>query len=42
MNNIILNNLKQFEAVQYPNPSHGYGIFDIQLLSRLLVAAPTL
>lgn len=36
MNSIILDTVTQFEGVEYPNPSQGYGIFDIQSLGGLL------
>ncbi len=42
MNNMILSALNQFEGVQYPNPSQGYGVFDIRSLRRLLTEAYTL
>ena len=36
MNGIILRGTEQFEDIEYPNPSQGYGIFDPRSLSRLL------
>ncbi|MDF2613671.1 MAG: hypothetical protein K0S71_1457 [Clostridia bacterium] len=36
MNGIILRQTEQFENVEYPNQSQGYGIFDTRALSRLL------
>ena len=36
MNSIILHDLIQIEALQYPNPSQGYGIFSLETLIRLL------
>lgn len=36
MNSILLEVVKQFEGVEYPNPSQGYGIFDLQSLAGLL------
>jgi hypothetical protein len=36
MNSIILSWIKQLEGVEYPNPSHGYGQFDLEVLNRLL------
>ncbi|MDF2596246.1 MAG: hypothetical protein K0R69_2587 [Clostridia bacterium] len=36
MNRIILDEIKQFSGVEYPNPSQGYGIFEISALQRLL------
>ncbi|MDF2877020.1 MAG: hypothetical protein K0S30_116 [Clostridia bacterium] len=36
MNSILLGVVNQFEGVEYPNPSQGYGIFDLQSLAGLL------
>ncbi|MDF2614711.1 MAG: hypothetical protein K0S71_2497 [Clostridia bacterium] len=36
MNSTILGAVKQLEGVEYPNPSQGYGIFDVQTLNTLL------
>jgi hypothetical protein len=36
MNSIILSWIKQLEGVEYPNPSHGYGQFDLEVLNRML------
>ena len=36
MNSIILRSTEQFEGVEYPNPSEGFGIFNINGLVQLL------
>jgi hypothetical protein len=36
MNRIILDEVEQFAGVEYPNPSQGYGIFELSALQRLL------
>lgn len=36
MNSMILSVVKQLDGVEYPNPSQGYGIFDLETLSTLL------
>ena len=38
MRSIILGMITQFEDIEYPNPSQGYGILDIQELNHLLTA----
>lgn len=35
---ILLSTLKQFEGINYPNPTQGYGIFDRKSLPKLLSA----
>lgn len=37
MNSLILGSTEQFPNVEYPNPSQGYGIFNIEVLRQLLV-----
>ncbi len=37
MNNIILSQVKRFPTTTYPNPSEGYGIFDMKELERMLL-----
>ncbi|WP_069998259.1 hypothetical protein [Cellulosilyticum sp. I15G10I2] len=39
MNSIILGAVKQFEGGVYPNPSQGYGIFDLNALETVLAAS---
>jgi hypothetical protein len=36
MNRVILDEVEQFAGVEYPNPSQGYGIFELSALQRLL------
>lgn len=36
MRNIILSHITQFTGVNYPNQSQGYGVFDLELLPKLL------
>lgn len=36
MNSIILSAVKQFGELEYPNPSQGYGIFDLDTLNTIL------
>ncbi len=39
MNSIMLSAVKQLDGNVYPNPSQGYGIFDLNTLSTLLAAS---
>lgn len=36
INSIILSSIRQFEGIEYPNPSYGYGVFDLNALNELL------
>ncbi|WP_069997134.1 hypothetical protein [Cellulosilyticum sp. I15G10I2] len=36
MDTLVLGTVKQFEGIEYPNPSSGYGVFDLQALDLLL------
>ncbi|MDF2615162.1 MAG: hypothetical protein K0S71_2948 [Clostridia bacterium] len=36
MNSIITRSLTQFDALQYPNPSQGYGVFSLETLTQIL------
>ncbi|MDF2612483.1 MAG: hypothetical protein K0S71_269 [Clostridia bacterium] len=38
MDTIILGTVKQFEGIEYPNPSYGYGVFDLKMIDSLLTA----
>lgn len=39
MSSMILSQLTQFEELTYPNPSQGYGIFDLRAIEVLLTTA---
>ena len=36
MRNMILSHMTQLTGVSYPNPSQGYGIFDLESLPKLI------
>lgn len=38
MNSLILSKITQSEGIEYPNPSYGYGVFNLQRLNDLLTS----
>lgn len=36
MDTLILGTIRQFEGIEFPNPSYGYGVFDLEMLNTLL------